>query len=280
MVNEPKVVKTREELKRALTSMSGQRGLVMTMGALHEGHLSLVKVAAERADHVVVSIFVNPTQFAPGEDFEAYPRDLQKDLNALAQVGADVVFAPSEQEMYPHGNAQVRIDPGPTASVLEGKTRPTHFAGVCLVVNKVFNLVRPDVAVFGQKDAQQLAIVRQMVRDLDMGIEVVGAPIVRSSDGLALSSRNAYLSESERAKALGLSKALQTGAQAAQTGADAKMIVRKTLEVLKQPGNDVDYVALVDPTTFQPISHGTGVLAVAAKVGATRLIDNLILEVK
>lgn len=280
MKHTPQVVYTREELREALAQLSGKRGLVMTMGALHEGHLSLVKHARERCDHVVVTVFVNPTQFAPGEDFDAYPRTLEADVEALGRVHADLVFAPSAEEMYPHGDARVTIDPGPTAQVLEGETRPTHFAGVCLVVNKVLNMVNPDVAVFGQKDAQQLAIIRQMVRDLDMGIEIVGAPIVRASDGLALSSRNAYLSDAERSQALVLSRALEAGRDAASAGASAAEIVTRTrMVILGEPAADLDYVALVDPLTFSPIKRGEGVLAVAAKIGSTRLIDNTLLEV-
>ncbi|MDO5719766.1 MAG: pantoate--beta-alanine ligase [Actinomycetaceae bacterium] len=276
----PQVVYTREELREALAQLSGKRGLVMTMGALHAGHLSLVKYARERCDHVVVTVFVNPTQFAPGEDFDAYPRTLEADVEALGRVQADLVFAPSTEQMYPHGDARVTIDPGPTAQVLEGETRPTHFAGVCLVVNKVLNMVRPEVAVFGQKDAQQLAIIRQMVRDLDMGVEIVGAPIVRDSDGLALSSRNAYLSAAQRSQALVLSRALEAGRTAASAGASAADIVTRTRTVMaSEPAADLDYVALVDPVTFLPIKRGEGVLAVAAKIGSTRLIDNTLLEV-
>lgn len=280
MTHTPHVVYTRAELREALAQLSGTRGLVMTMGALHEGHLSLVKHAHERCDHVIITVFVNPTQFAPGEDFDAYPRTLDADVKALGKVRADVIFAPSEEEMYPHGDARVTIDPGPTAQVLEGATRPTHFAGVCLVVNKVLNMVHPDVAVFGQKDAQQLAIIRQMVRDLDMGIEIVGAPIVRDVDGLALSSRNAYLSDVERTQALVLSRALEAGRVAASNGARAADILARTQAVMSsEPAAELDYVALVDPITFSPIKRGPGVLAIAAKIGTTRLIDNTLLEV-
>ncbi|MDO5728832.1 MAG: pantoate--beta-alanine ligase [Actinomycetaceae bacterium] len=280
MNHSPSVVHTRTALREALNDLPGKRGLVMTMGALHEGHLSLVTEARKHCDHVVVTVFVNPTQFAPGEDFDAYPRTLDADVAALTRAHADLVFAPSVEDVYPHGDAQVTINPGPTAQVLEGATRPTHFAGVCLVVHKVFNLIRPDVAVFGQKDAQQLAIIRQMVRDLDMGIEIVGAPIVRAEDGLALSSRNAYLSATERTQALVLSRALQAGQRAASSGKNAETIVRSAREVLaSEPAADVDYVALVDPTTFLPVSRGEAVLALAAKIGTTRLIDNTVLEV-
>ncbi|MDO5721830.1 MAG: pantoate--beta-alanine ligase [Actinomycetaceae bacterium] len=274
-VKQPQVVHTRTDLQAALSKLSGRRALVMTMGALHAGHLELVRQAHQHGDHVVVTIFVNPTQFAPGEDFDAYPRTLEADVAALATVGADLVYAPAVEEVYPHGPARVTIDPGPTAKVLEGATRPTHFAGVCLVVNKVFNLVAPQVAMFGRKDAQQLAIIRQMVRDLDMPIEIVGVDIVRDEDGLALSSRNAYLSADERSRALVLSRALRSGAQLAAEGASAEQVVGSVRQVINsQPGVELDYVALVDPVDFTAATHGAAVLAVAAKVGSTRLIDN------
>lgn len=275
---EPQVVKTREELRAALAKLPGRLGLVMTMGALHDGHLSLVKEAKKHADHVMVTVFVNPTQFAPGEDFDKYPRDLDADLKAVAKVGAALVFAPAANEMYP-GEAAVTINPGPTATVLEGKTRPTHFAGVLLVVHKMFNLTGADVAVFGQKDAQQLALIRQMVRDLDMPIQIVGAPIVRGEDGLALSSRNAYLSDVEHQQALALSGALKAGKQASNSGASASQIKQAARSVLENVGVRIDYVELVDPTTFQSVEAGEVVLALAAYVGNTRLIDNAILKI-
>ena len=275
---EPQVAKTREELRAALAKLPGRLGLVMTMGALHDGHLSLIKEAKQHADHVLVTVFVNPTQFAPGEDFEKYPRDLDADLKAVATVGADLVFAPAASEMY-QGEAAVTINPGPTATVLEGKTRPTHFAGVLLVVHKMFNLTGADVAVFGQKDAQQLAIIRQMVRDLDMPIEIVGAPIVRGKDGLALSSRNAYLSAAQHQQALALSGALKAGRQASNSGASASQIKKVACGVLENAGVKIDYVELVDPTTFAPVQAGEAVLALAAYVGNTRLIDNAILNI-
>lgn len=275
---EPQVVKTREELRAALAKLPGRLGLVMTMGALHDGHLSLVKEAKKYADHVMVTVFVNPTQFAPGEDFDKYPRDLDADLKAVAKVGADLVFAPAAKEMYP-GEAAVTINPGPTATVLEGKTRPTHFAGVLLVVHKMFNLTGADVAVFGQKDAQQLALIRQMVRDLDMPIQIVGAPIVRGEDGLALSSRNAYLSDVEHQQALALSGALKAGKQASNSGASASQIKQAARCVLENAGVKIDYVELVEPTIFQSVEAGEAVLALAAYVGNTRLIDNTILSI-
>lgn len=188
------LTRTKTELKDALSNLEGDVALVMTMGALHDGHLSLVRAAREAAPNVVVSIFVNPLQFGPNEDFEAYPRDLEADLELLDTVGVDVVYAPEVEDVYPR-TTLVRIDPGPVAAIFEGKTRPTHFAGVLQVVHKVFNLVQPDVAFFGQKDAQQLALIRTMVADLDMPLEIRAVPIKREESGLAMSSRNTYLSE-------------------------------------------------------------------------------------
>lgn len=249
----------------------------MTMGALHEGHLSLVREAHRHAGHVVVTIFVNPTQFAPGEDYERYPRTLDADVERLATVGADVVYAPGPEAVYPTP-PQVRIDPGPIATVLEGRIRPAHFAGVCLVITKMFHLIGPDVAVFGQKDAQQLAVVRRLVRDLDFGIEIVGAPIAREPDGLARSSRNAYLSAAGRGHALALSRSLRAGTTAAQAGAGPQDVIAAARKVLDAENDvTVDYVALADPETFEPVTTRTGqpaLLLVAARVGATRLIDN------
>ena len=197
MNSTPQLTHTREELSQALSQLEGTRALVMTMGALHRGHLELVRQAQELADHVIVTIFVNPTQFAPGEDYDAYPRTLDADMEALSTVGADLVWAPSVTDAYPTP-ATTRMDAGPVAHILEGATRPTHFAGVALVVSKAMNLIRPDVALFGQKDAQQLAVIRTFVRDLDMPVRIHGVEIVRDSDGVALSSRNQYLSGAER----------------------------------------------------------------------------------
>ena len=200
MTHRPVLTHTRAELADALSRLPGTKALVMTMGALHSGHLQLVREARELADHVIVTIFVNPTQFAPGEDFDAYPRTLDADMDALETVGADLVWAPAPQDVYPTP-ATVTIDPGPIARVLEGKTRPTHFAGVALVCTKVVNLVRPDVALYGQKDAQQLAVLRTVFTQLDVPVRVHPVPIVRAEDGVALSSRNQYLSDDERIRA-------------------------------------------------------------------------------
>ncbi|MDD7541339.1 MAG: pantoate--beta-alanine ligase [Mobiluncus porci] len=274
-----KILQTREELKTWRENVSGTLGLVMTMGALHEGHLDLVRAAKAAADTVLVTVFVNPTQFAPGEDFDKYPRDLEGDAAKLRAVGADALFAPTPEVMYPQGEALVSFNPGPAAKILEGKTRPTHFAGVLLVVGKMFHLTRPDVACFGKKDAQQLAIVTQMVRDLDFPLEILPVEIRREEDGLAMSSRNRYLSEAERASALNLSQSLQWGLEhASELGSDRiAAAVRGRLEEI--PGIEVDYVALVNPRGFVPITEvgfrGPATLALAAKVGATRLIDNM-----
>ncbi len=270
-----RVARTRAELAEALTPLTGSRGLVMTMGALHEGHLTLVRRAGELADHVVVAIYVNPLQFGPGEDFDAYPRTLEADLALLEPAGVDVVFAPSDAEVYPR-EPLVRIDPGPVARILEGRTRPGHFAGVLQVVHKVMNLTRPDFALFGRKDAQQLALVTTMVEDLDMGVRIVPVEIVRDDDGVARSSRNAYLSAGERVQARALSRALAAGAAAAAAGGPAASLAAARAVLDAADGVDLDYLVLVDPSTFTDLTVGApvGLLAIAARVGPTRLIDN------
>ena len=295
MTHRPVLTHTRAELADALSRLPGAKALVMTMGALHSGHLQLVREARELADHVIVTIFVNPTQFAPGEDFDAYPRTLDADMDALETVGADLVWAPSPQDVYPTP-ATVTIDPGPIARVLEGKTRPTHFAGVALVCTKVVNLVRPDVALYGQKDAQQLAVLRTVFSQLDIPVRVHPVPIVRAEDGVALSSRNQYLSDDERIRARALSRALRRGAEAAESGATPAQIVAECRSVIEAEGGiDLDYIALVDAGTFEilagtesvPVGEGDGAptilsdgsregrILIAAKVGTTRLIDNM-----
>lgn len=291
----PTLVHTREELAAALavqdvqavprtegraahTARPYRRAVVMTMGALHAGHLSLVAQARELADAVVVTIFVNPLQFGAGEDLSRYPRDLHGDLALLSGPGLlgpdDIVFAPDASVVYPDGDPVVRVGAGEIGDVLEGASRPGHLDGVLTVVLKLLHLTRPDVALFGRKDAQQLAAVRRMVRDLDVPVVVHGVPLVRDEDGLALSSRNAYLSPDERRRALGLSQALTLAARART--ADA---IRSTaLDTLQAAGVDhVEYVALVDPSTFaelDPAYRGEALLLVAARVGRTRLIDN------
>ncbi|MBV7362892.1 pantoate--beta-alanine ligase [Actinomycetaceae bacterium TAE3-ERU4] len=273
----------RAEIEASRSTGDGKVALVMTMGALHEGHLDLVRKAHELAQTVVVSIFVNPLQFAPGEDFEAYPRTLEADLEKIESVGGAIVFAPSAEDVFPAGAPMVTLSAGPLGQILEGKTRPTHFAGVLQIVSKVMNLVQPDYALFGQKDAQQLAIIKQMVRDLDMQLEVVPVPIRREPDGLAMSSRNQYLNPAQREQALALSRALEAGRAAAAETKLPSAVIKAAREYLEgQPGVRLDYVALVDPLSFAPFNDGksgTAVLVLAAWVGATRLIDNALVVV-
>jgi pantoate--beta-alanine ligase len=282
VVPQPLVVGSRAELARALGDLRARGGrvaLVPTMGALHEGHASLVRAARASAgpdDAVVVSVFVNPMQFGPGEDLDRYPRTFDADLAVCAAEGADVVFAPSVEEVYPGGEPQVTLDPGPLGSVLDGESRPGHFRGVLTVVAKLFGLVRPDVAYFGQKDYQQLVLVRRMAADLCLPVDVVGAETVREPDGLALSSRNRYLSPDERHAALALSRALAAGRDAEGYGAEA--VLEAARELLREPdaeGVDVDYLQLTDPGLGPAPDAGEARLLVAARVGATRLIDNV-----
>ncbi|GGU91891.1 pantothenate synthetase [Actinomadura cremea] len=281
----PVIVRTRDELAAARKVAPGTLALVPTMGALHEGHLSLVREARARADGVAVSIFVNPLQFAPGEDFDRYPRTFEDDLAACARAGVDVVFAPSRDVMYP-AEPQVTLKSGPMGAVVEGASRPGHFDGMLTVVLKLLNLVRPDVAVFGEKDAQQLALIRRMVADLNVPVEIVGAPTVREPDGLALSSRNRYLSPDERRTALALSRALRAGAGAAAAGGGPDAVLGAARAELAaaasaEPPLDLDYLVLVDPATFTEVTAdhaGPAVLAVAGRVGATHLIDNVPLQ--
>lgn len=277
---------TREELQRAVGSAGpGRVALVPTMGALHAGHAALVRRAREIVDGpVVVSVFVNPTQFGPGEDLDRYPRTLEADLEVCAAAGADVVFAPSVEEVYPHGAGApgVTVDPGSLGAVLEGEVRPTHFRGVLTVVAKLFGLVRPDVAVFGEKDYQQLALIRRMAEDLCLGIEIVGAPTVRDADGLALSSRNRYLEPEQREAALALSRALRAAQERARYGVPAARWAAMR-ELKAEPRVDVDYLALRTPDLAEieddhPDALEARIL-VAARVGTTRLIDNMPLHV-
>ncbi len=260
--------------------------LVPTMGALHQGHRALLRVAREiagRGGHIVVSVFVNPLQFGAGEDFGSYPRTLDADLAICAEEGAAAVFAPSPEEMYP-SPPLIRVDPGPVGQLLEGRSRPGFFTGVLTVVLKLFGVVRPDVAVFGEKDAQQLALVRQMSADLDLGVEVVGVPIVRDPDGLAVSSRNTYLSPAERSTALALSRGLAAGAEVAGSGPAAVLAAARAVldkAAAADPPLVLDYLELVDPVTFTAVGaghRGQALLLVAARSGATRLIDNASVE--
>lgn len=275
-ITEPVVANTIEQIRTKISELRRARGgapvvLVPTMGALHEGHLSLVK-RAQRIDGavVVVSIFVNPLQFAEGEDLDSYPRTLDVDVEKLSNVGADLVFAPSPREMYPQG-PRTLIHPGEAGSILEGASRPTHFSGVLTVVNKLFQITGCTHAVFGEKDYQQLLLIRQMVQDLNIPVEVIGAPIVREDSGLAKSSRNQYLSDDERKLAGALSRALHFAA-----GYDsAEEVVAKAKEMLAEhEGIDLDYVALTSADLGEP-RVGDNRLLVAARVGATRLIDNV-----
>ncbi len=253
-------------------------GFVPTMGSLHEGHLHLVDRARERADHVVVSVFVNPLQFGPHEDYRTYPRDLARDRKLAAARGVDCLFVPDERGMY-FEDPLVRIAPGPMADVLEGLARPGHFVGVLTVVAKLFHIVEPDIAVFGRKDFQQAMLVRRMVADLGFGLEIDIAPTVRELDGLALSSRNEYLNADQRRAALALSRALRAVEQAWRGGeADPKALERRGIEVLTAPGVAPEYLVLVDES-LRPVARASArtVVVLAAKVGSTRLIDNVVL---
>lgn len=274
-----RVVHTRDELTaaRKLFGGDGPVAVVMTMGALHAGHAQLIRTARERASVVVVTVFLNPLQFAPGEDLTRYPRTLPSDIALCEAEGVDLVFAPGVAEVYPAGQPLVRVSAGPVGDVLEGRSRPGHFDGVLTVVAKFLNLVRPDLAYFGQKDAQQLWLIARMVGDLDLPVEVVSVPTVRDPDGLALSSRNAYLAPTDRDSALLLSRALTAAAEAAASGADAVLDVARSV-LGADPGVRLDYVELVDPDTFLPGRHGPALLLVAAFVGTTRLIDNLMVR--
>ncbi len=259
-------------------------GLVPTMGYLHEGHASLVDEAVHQCDRVVASDFVNPTQFGPNEDLEAYPRDFDRDCALLEEHGCAMVFHPAVEEMYAPGAATYVEILSDMPKQLCGKTRPIHFRGVCTVVSKLFNIVTPDKAFFGQKDAQQLAIIRQMVRDLSYGIEIVGCPIVREADGLAKSSRNTYLSEAERQAALVLSESVFLGQKMVAEGeTDAnKIVAAMTEHIQAQPLAKIDYVSAVDGVTMDPVDRiaGTVLVAMAVYIGKTRLIDNFIVEGK
>ncbi|MFD7444278.1 pantoate--beta-alanine ligase [Streptomyces sp. NPDC059909] len=328
MSRDTELIHTRDDLDDRLDhSSGGPVAVVMTMGALHEGHATLIRSAREhvgRKGTVVVTVFVNPLQFGAGEDLDRYPRTLDADVKTAQEAGADLVFAPSVDEVYPGGEPQVRISAGPMGELVEGAFRPGHFDGMLTVVAKLLHLTRPDVAFFGQKDAQQLALIRRMVRDLNFRVEIVGVPTVREPDGLALSSRNRYLSPAERRTALALSRALfaahdRLAAQqalraraesapaptaraaalsalgearaaadahavaAAQPGGGADAVRAAARAVLEEaakavPSLDLDYLALVDPTDFTEVPdayEGEAIMAVAARVGATRLIDNV-----
>ncbi len=273
----PVLVRTRAELVRARAALPGPVAVVMTMGALHVGHAALVDEARRRAASVLVTVFLNPLQFGEDADLSAYPRTLDADLALLGEHGVELVFAPGVDDVYPGGPPSVTVSAGPLGDVLEGAARPGHFDGVLTVVAKLVGLTRPDVLLFGRKDAQQLLLVTRMVADLDLGVEVVGVPTVRDADGLALSSRNTHLRAEDRGVATTLVTALRAGAAAATGGpGEVRAAALGVLEA--QEGLSVDYLALADPATLAEVGHGaTGpaLLAVAARVGATRLIDNV-----
>lgn len=249
---------------------------VPTMGALHDGHLTLVKTARQTAKRVVTSIFVNPTQFGPHEDFSRYPRQLEQDRALLTTAGCDALFAPDVATIYPPGFA-TSIDPGAIATILEGAIRPGHFAGVATVVTRLLMLVRPDTALFGEKDYQQLLVIQQTVRDLALPVQIIGVPTVRAADGLALSSRNAYLSPEERSRALTLSATLHDCATQLAAGEDMAAVLQDGRDRITAAGFALDYLELRDATTLAPIDQviAPARLLVAAKIGTTRLIDNM-----
>jgi len=265
------LVRTRAELAAARAGVVGSLALVPTMGALHDGHAELIRLAGTLADVVAVSIFVNPLQFGPAEDLDRYPRTPERDVELLDRLGVRLVFAPGVAEMYPDGRPAVTVDPGPLGALLEGASRPGHFAGVLTVVTKLLGLVRPDVAVFGEKDYQQLALIRRTVADLELGVRIVGGPTVRDSDGLALSSRNRYLSAEQRQQALALPRSLRAGADEGSNGAGA--VLKAATEALR--GIDVDYLALRGVDLGPAPAAGPARLLVAARIGTTRLIDNV-----
>jgi pantoate--beta-alanine ligase len=283
----PMLVRTRKGLGAARAALPGPVVLVPTMGALHDGHRSPLRLARELAGpagSVLVSIFVNPLQFGPAEDYDRYPRPLERDLAVCAEEGVRAVFAPRQAEIYP-AEPKVTVNPGPVGRLLEGHSRSGFFDGVLTVVLKLFQLTAPDLAVFGAKDAQQLALIRQMVTDLDLGVQIAAAPLHRDPDGLAASSRNAYLSAAERTSALNLSRALAAAAAVAGQGATAvAAAARAVLDAAAgvEPPVVLDYLALADPDTFTEVGaghRGAALLLVAARVGSTRLIDNVSLEI-
>jgi pantoate--beta-alanine ligase len=273
-----KVLRTALEV-RAWRAQVGRVGFVPTMGALHEGHASLIQYAAAECEAAAVSIFVNPTQFAPGEDLATYPRDEAGDLALCEQCSAAMVFAPSAQEMYPPGD-ETRVVPGRIAARLEGDARPGHFTGVATVVTKLFSIVRPDVAFFGQKDFQQLRVIQTMARDLRLGVRVVGRPTVRDSDGVAQSSRNRYLTLPERERALNLSRGLFDAREKWSKGErDPEKLRDRVRRFVDAAGIEADYVAVADPITLEELDGRAdrAVILVAARVGRARLIDNVLL---
>ena len=274
------ILKTVDHMQQASDAirMKGESlALVPTMGFLHEGHLMLMRAAKDHCDRLVVSLFVNPTQFGPNEDFEAYPRDTQGDLNKAEDVGADIMFMPSATEMYPQG-AQTSVVVKDLPRHLCGLSRPGHFDGVTTVVAKLFHIVKPHVAVFGQKDYQQLAVISRMVMDLDMDIQIMGVSTVREADGLAMSSRNSYLNPEERTSALSLKKSLDLAQRLFHEGEKNAQMVKDFVKsyILEHPHTEIDYIALCDPITLEDVNTLTDgtLMALAVRVGKTRLIDN------
>jgi len=274
------VLTTIAAVREARGRLAGSVGFVPTMGALHEGHLSLVRAARAQNDHVFASVFVNPTQFGPNEDFAAYPRDPERDLALLRPEGVDFVFLPSVEEIYPEGS-ETFVDVGSVAEPLEGAIRPGHFRGVATVVLKLFNVVQPTRAYFGRKDAQQLAVIRRLVRDLDLPVEIVAMPTVREPDGLAMSSRNAYLSPAERKAATVLWQALSLAQEMWTKGArDAEAYRARLRELIEaEKLARVDYVSVADPGTLRELERiqGPALVSLAVRIGKTRLIDNVTL---
>ena len=283
-----KLVHTVAELRDEVTAAKAQGltiGLVPTMGALHEGHASLIAAANKENDFVVVSVFVNPTQFGPNEDLDAYPRTLEADCKLAEKMGANVVFAPSPKEMYPSADDTWVEVTGDITKVLCGRTRPIHFRGVTTVVTKLFNLAQPDRAYFGQKDAQQVEVLKRMVKDLFFPLQLRVMPIIREADGLAKSSRNTYLSQEEHTAALVLSRSLKAAKAMYEAGERdaAKITAAVTADIAKEPMSNIDYVEIYALPGLEPVSNpmvGSNLLAVAVKFGTTRLIDNVVLEEK
>lgn len=280
------LVRKIEEIK-AITRGAAREGksvgFVPTMGYLHEGHISLMKKARKENDFLAVSIFVNPTQFGPTEDLDSYPRDLERDLKLCEEAGVDVVFAPEPSEMYPQGYSTYVTVEGCVTAGLCGKSRPIHFRGVATVVTKLFNIVRPERAYFGQKDAQQVAVIKKMVKDTNQDVQVIACPIVREADGLAMSSRNTYLSPSERQDALTLSSSLFGAVGLISAGEKSADAVRSYIESRFSgiESASIDYIEIVDPDTMEPLSFisDRALIAIAVKIGKTRLIDNIVVEV-
>jgi pantoate--beta-alanine ligase len=268
------LVHSRAEFIGARDALDAPVGLVSTMGALHAGHVALIEQARALCESVLVTIFVNPLQFGPAEDLSVYPRTLEEDVLICERSGADVVWAPAVPDVYPDGPAQVRVDPGPLGGELEGAVRPTHFSGVLTVVAKLLNITRPAVAFFGEKDYQQLTLIRRMAADLELGVGIATVPTVREPDGLALSSRNVYLTAEHREQALALSRALRAGRDAAAGGPDAVLAAGSAV-LAAEPGLAVDYLALRDEQLGPAPESGPARLLVAARVGRTRLIDNI-----